>query len=60
MNMELLKEVFALAQQAYWKNERHCGAEYEEARCRECEHWLACVRIGNIQKMINPLNKREE
>ena len=50
--MELLKEIFGLAQLAYWKNERHCGADYEEAQCISCQHWLACVRIGTIQKLL--------
>jgi len=58
MEYELLSMIYDLARKAYWKGEIHCGAEFEDSRCRECQHWLACCQIEDINKILHPLNRQ--
>ena len=57
---EVLKNVWRVANAAYWDANRDCGSDYDKDSCDDCKHKRICEANKNIQAVMDDWKEGEK
>ena len=50
---EIFKILIKMITLTYWKNESHCGGDFDENGCKECYSFQMCKNETEIKALMN-------
>ncbi len=54
---EAIEGLTVIASQAYWKERKDCGSDFNAQNCQECQHFSVCEAWGKVRHALYVLRE---